>query len=62
MIEAHEWISKVMYDYHRVYEPFEKITKNDVDHFLDLWAQYYVRDEAPAEPHDAWGAPLEMVR
>jgi len=61
VIEAHEWVSKVIYDFHRVYEPFTEITRKDVDHFLQLWVDHYVRDDAPAEPHDSWGAPMENV-
>ena len=61
VMDAHEWVSKVIYDYHRVYEPFTEITRKDVDHFLQLWADYYVNDDAPAEPHDSWGAPLEKI-
>ena len=61
VLEAFDWVVTVMYDYHRVYEPFTKITKKDVDHFLQLWVDHYVRDDAPAEPHDSWGAPMENV-
>lgn len=59
ILEAYDWVTEVLYDYHRVYEPFPYIRRSDAEHFFDLWCENYFVDPAPAEPHDSWGRPLQ---
>ena len=59
ILTAYDWVVEVIYDYHRVYEPFQSIKRSDVEYFFELWCDDYFEDPAPAEPHDEWGAPLQ---
>mgnify|MGYP003140941062 FL=1 len=59
ILDAYKWVYEVIYDYHRVYEPYQSIKRGDVQYFFDLWCDQYFVDPAPAEPHDAWGAPIQ---
>ncbi len=61
ILAAYDWVVEVMYDYHRVYEPYQSIKRSDVEYFFELWCDDYFEDPAPAEPHDEWGAPLQEV-
>ena len=36
-LKAWEWVYTVLWDYHRVYGPFERIGAADVNHFFDAW-------------------------
>jgi len=59
VLEAYDWVVEVIYDYHRVYEPYQSIKRGDVEHFFEIWCDQFFADPAPAEPHDEWGAPLK---
>ena len=61
VLEAYDWVVEVIYDYHRVYEPYQSIKRGDVQYFFDIWCDQYFSDPAPAEPHDEWGAPIQEV-
>ena len=59
ILEAYDWVVEVIYDYHRVYEPYQSINRSDVEYFFNIWCDQHFADPAPAEPHDEWGAPLQ---
>ncbi len=59
VLDAYDWVVEVLYDYHRVYEPYQYITRGNVEYFFEAWLNQYFEDQAPAEPHDEWGAPLQ---
>ncbi len=61
ILTAYDWVVEVIYDYHRVYEPYQSIKRSDVEYFFELWCDQHFEDQAPAEPHDEWGAPLQEV-
>ena len=61
ILAAYDWVVEVIYDYHRVHEPFQSIKRSDVEYFFELWCDDYFADPAPAEPHDEWGAPLQAA-
>ena len=61
ILTAYDWVVEVIYDYHRVYEPYHYITRGNVEYFFEAWRNQYFEDQAPAEPHDEWGAPLQEV-
>jgi len=41
IMEAYDWVCGVIYDYHRVYEPYPSIKKGDVKHFFEIWCSYH---------------------
>ena len=61
LLEIYDWIVEVIYDFHRVYEPYQSIKRGDVEYFFETWCNQYLDDQAPAEPHDEWGAPIQEV-
>ncbi len=61
ILEAYDWVVTVIVDYNCIYEPYRSIRKSDVEYFLEQYINYYHGDQAPAEPHDSWGEPLQEV-
>ena len=37
ILDAYKWVYEVIYDYHRVYEPYHSIKRGDVQYFFDIW-------------------------
>ena len=44
-LKAYDFCWSVIYDYHRIYEPYTKITLADVSHFFDVWFDTNYKDE-----------------
>ena len=41
ILEAYDWVCDVIYDFHRVYEPYHSIKKGDVKYFFEIWCSYH---------------------
>ena len=61
ILTVYDWVVEVIHDYHRFYEPYQSIKRSDVEYFFEIWCDQNFEDQAPAEPHDEWGAPLQEV-
>lgn len=66
IIRIHKFISEVIWDYHRIYEPYNKITKPIVKHWLDV---YFIQEQKDFPPPDelydeidSWGEPIIKQR
>jgi hypothetical protein len=43
VLHAYDWVCDVIYDDHRVYEPYDSIKRSNVEHFFEIWCDdFYV--------------------